>query len=97
MAKLFVCNFPWATTNEELAEHFSDAGFEAVSAQIIEDAATKRSKGFGFVQLKDESQNDEAIEQLHDQDFNGRALVVKHANPDSHPQPRADRASHASR
>ncbi len=79
--KLFIQNFPWSATEADICEHFNDAGFPASKAQVIMDAETKRSKGFGFVQLEDETQNDEAIAHLHDQDFKGRPLVVKHANP----------------
>jgi len=81
MPKLFVQNFPWSTTEHDLKEHFNDAGFEAVAAQVCIDATTKKSKGFGFVQLADESQNDEAIATMHAQDFKGRPLTVKPANP----------------
>lgn len=81
MAKLYVRNFPWETTENDLVEFFNDAGFQAVKAQIIIDAETKKSKGFGFVQLQDETENDEAINALNEQNFNGRTLVVNHAKP----------------
>ncbi len=82
MAKLFVRNFPWSTTETDLVVYFNDNGFPAVKAQIVIDAETKRSKGFGFVQLKDETQNDEAMATLNDSDFNGRKLGVQPAHPD---------------
>ncbi len=83
MPKLFVQNFPWSTTEEDLVNHFTESGFPAVNAKVCIDAETKKSKGFGFVQLKDESDNDEAISTLNGEDFNGRPLTVKPANPPS--------------
>ena len=81
MPKLFVQNFPWSTKEEDLVEHFTEAGFEALNAKVCIDADTKKSKGFGFVQLADESLNDEAIARLNGLDFMGRPLTVKPANP----------------
>ncbi len=79
MAKLFVGGLPWATTNEELSDLFSQAG-AVISAVVIHDRATGRSKGFGFVEMSDEDST-KAIEMFNGSSFGGRSLVVNEARP----------------
>ncbi len=79
MAKLFVGDLPWATTNEELSELFSKAG-QVLSATIIQDKISGRSRGFGFVEMSDEDAP-KAIEMLNGQEYGGRKLVVNEAKP----------------
>jgi len=85
--KLYVGGVPYAATNEDLAAHFAGAG-EVLSAMIIMDKMTRRSKGFGFVEMKDEAAANNAISMFHDQDFMGRRLTVNIAKPMA---PREDR------
>jgi cold-inducible RNA-binding protein len=79
MAKLFVGGLPWATTSDELNQLFSQAG-AVISAVVINDRATGRSKGFGFVEMSDEDSN-KAIEMFNGQEYGGRTLVVNEARP----------------
>ena len=79
MAKLFVGGLPWATTNEELSDLFSQAG-AVISAVVIQDKATGRSKGFGFVEMSDEDAN-KAKDMYNGQEYGGRTLVVNEARP----------------
>src|SRR5437763_4959921 len=76
--KLYVGNLTDDTTEDNLVELFSEYG-EVLSAQIIIDRDTNRSKGFGFVEMADGA--DEAANALNGQDFRGRNLTVNEARP----------------
>src|SRR6478752_6682533 len=76
--KLYVGNLTYDTTEDNLVELFSEYG-EVLSAQIIIDRDTNRSKGFGFVEMG--SGADEAANALNGQDFRGRNLTVNEARP----------------
>jgi RNA recognition motif-containing protein len=78
--KLFVGNLPYTTTNEELAEFFASFG-EVVSAAVIMDRATGRSKGFGFVEMANDNEADAAIAQSDSKELDGRKLTVSEARP----------------
>jgi RNA recognition motif-containing protein len=75
---LFVSNFPFTTTEDELRETF-----QAISAinsvRIILDRETGRSRGFAFVEFADIDALDVAIERLNETEFRGRRLVVSKA------------------
>ncbi|MBP6888563.1 MAG: RNA-binding protein [Candidatus Pacebacteria bacterium] len=85
--KLYVGGIPYTSTNDDLKNHFAAAG-TVVSAQIIIDKMTNRSKGFGFVEMSSEAEAEKAISMFHDQDFQGRRLTVNIARPLA---PREDR------
>src|SRR5437868_8071463 len=76
--KLYVGNLTYDTTEDNLVELFQEFG-EVLSAQIIIDRETNRSKGFGFVEMA--SGADEAATALNGQDFRGRNLTVNEARP----------------
>ena len=78
--KLFVGGLPYATTSDELQNHFAAAG-SVVSAQIITDKFSGRSKGFGFVEMSSDEEAAKAIEMFNGQDFGGRSLAVNEARP----------------
>ena len=90
-SKLYICGIPYTSTNEDLKAHFSAAG-TVVSAQIIIDKMTNRSKGFGFVEMASDAEAQKAIEMYHDQEFQGRRLTVNVARPLA---PREDRPRRA--
>lgn len=78
--KLYVGNLPYSVDDEALHSHF--AQFGAVdSAKVIMDRETGRSKGFGFVEMSDDSAADAAIEKGNGADLNGRAINVSEARP----------------
>jgi RNA recognition motif-containing protein len=77
---IYVANIPWKATEEELRALFADYG-EIDSAKIITDKFTQRSRGFGFVEMKDDEAAKKAIEELNGQDFMGKNLVVNEARP----------------
>ncbi|MBI3984137.1 RNA-binding protein [Candidatus Microgenomates bacterium] len=78
--KLYVGNLPYTTTDDDLAKMFAEFG-AVVSAAVISDKFSGRSKGFGFVEMEDDAAADEAIKQLNDKDFGGRNLRVSEARP----------------
>ena len=78
--KLYVGSLPYETTDEELKEHFSSAG-PIVSANIIMDKFSGRSKGFGFVEFEKDEDAQKAVEQFNGSELGGRKLVVNEARP----------------
>lgn len=84
--KLFVGGLSWGTTDAALAEYFSQIG-PVLSATVITDRYTGRSKGFGFVEMQNDEDADKAKQELNGQTFDGRAIAVSDARPQ---QPRSD-------
>ena len=78
--KLYVGNLPFSATEDELRDLFAEYG-NVMSAAIINDRETGRSRGFGFIEFANNEEGQAAIEALHDQDYNGRPLVVNEARP----------------
>jgi len=74
---LYVGNLPWVTTEEELAKAFSTHG-EVLSARIITDRQTGRSRGFGFVEVND-ADADQMIAAMNGSELAGRVLTVNEA------------------
>lgn len=77
--KLFVGSLPYEFTDGDLQELFESVG-KVVSAKVIMDRETGRSRGFGFVEMSSESEGNEAIEQLAGKKVNGRTIVVNRAH-----------------
>ena len=78
--KLYVGNLSFHLTNDDLQEHFAQAG-TVESAKVIEDRDTGRSRGFGFVEMSSADEAQAAIEQFNGEDLDGRSLVVNEARP----------------
>lgn len=78
--RLFVGGLPFAMTDQELNELFAKHG-TVVSANIIIDRETRRSKGFGFVEMETEEQAQAAIAALNETEVGGRQIVVNVARP----------------
>lgn len=78
--KLFVGSLAWTATDDDLASFFSAAG-TVVSAKVIVDRDTNRSKGFGFVEMSNDDEAKAAIDQLNGKDLKGRAIAVSEARP----------------
>ena len=78
--KLYVGGIPYATTDTELKDLFEQTG-KVLSAVIIIDKMTGRSKGFGFVEMANDADADRAIEEWNGKEFQGRALTVNEARP----------------
>ncbi len=80
MTKLYVGNIPYSMTDQSLMDMFAGYG-NVVSASVIFDRNTRRSKGFGFVELEDDSAAAKAIEELNNKEIEGRTIVVSVARP----------------
>ena len=78
--KLYVGGLPYSTQEDALKELFAQAG-NVVSAVIIMDKMSGRSKGFGFVEMSSDEEAQKAISMFNEQDFEGRKLTVNEARP----------------
>ncbi len=78
--KLYVGNLPYAATEDQLKEHFSQAG-TVTSVALIIDRASGRAKGFGFVEMASGEEAQKAISMFNGQEFMGRAITVNVAKP----------------
>ena len=80
LMNIFVAKLNYATSEDALRQAFEEFG-TVDSAKVIMDRETNRSKGFGFVEMPDDSEAQEAISSLNDSELDGRTIVVKKANP----------------
>ena len=78
--RLYVGNLSYDTTDSSLETAFAQAG-SVVSASVVTDRDTGRSRGFGFVEMADEATAAAAIEQLNGRDLDGRTIKVAEAKP----------------
>ncbi len=78
--KLYVGNLTFNVTSADLEQLFAQHG-DVQSAQVIEDRASGRSKGFGFVEMSSDEEARKAIAALNGQEHDGRALTVNEAKP----------------
>src|SRR5512134_230548 len=78
--KLYVGNLSYNVTEERLQNHFAQHG-SVVSARVITDKFSGRSKGFGFVEMASDAEAAEAMNALNGTDFEGRNIVVSEARP----------------
>lgn len=77
---IYVANIPWKASEDQLRQLFAEYG-EVNSAKIIMDKVTQRSRGFGFIEMTDDSAARNAINSLNGADFMGKNLVVNEARP----------------
>ena len=77
---IFISNLSWAIKDGDLRELFAEYG-EITSAKVIMDRESGRSKGFGFVEMADDSAANQAIEKGNGIELNGRAINVSEARP----------------
>lgn len=78
--KLYVGNLPYSVGDTELQRLFEAHG-SVVSAQVIMDRDTGRSKGFGFVEMGNDSEAQAAISDMNGKEIDGRSLTVNEARP----------------
>lgn len=79
-SKLYIGGLPYSTTDADLQQGFAAAG-TVVSATVIKDKMTGRSKGFGFVEMSNEDEAQSAISMFDGKDFGGRTIRVSEARP----------------
>ncbi|MDR1525348.1 MAG: RNA-binding protein [Tannerella sp.] len=77
---IYVSNLNFSTTDESLQELFSAYG-EVTSSKVITDRDTGRSRGFGFVEMSDDTAGQNAISELNESDFEGKTISVNVARP----------------
>lgn len=77
---IYVGNLAYSVTEDELRNAFAEFG-EVSSVNLIIDRGTGQSKGFGFVEMPDNSEADEAIKALNGVPLNGRSIKVNQAKP----------------
>ena len=78
--RLYVGNIPFTVTEDQLIEHFSQAG-SVISVNLVNDRETGRPRGFGFVDMGTPDDVQKAIEMLNQKEFEGRSLTVNEARP----------------
>ncbi|KAI8813519.1 hypothetical protein BJ742DRAFT_788558 [Cladochytrium replicatum] len=78
-AKVFVGNLSWNTTDESLRQHFSQFG-DISDCVVLRDRETGRSRGFGFVTFSSTENAQTAIDNMNEQDLDGRNVRVNMAN-----------------
>ncbi len=77
---IYVGNLPYGVTEDELQNAFSEFG-EVSSVKIITDRYSGQSKGFGFVEMANDSEADEAINSLNESQMKDRSIKVNQARP----------------
>jgi RNA recognition motif-containing protein len=78
--RLYVGNLPYSATEDQLTELFSRAG-KVDTVRVMRDMATGRARGFAFVEMGSDDEAQKAISEFHEQQMDGRALVVNEARP----------------
>jgi len=87
MMNIYVGNLPYEVTEDDLREAFGSYG-EISSASLITDKFSGQSKGFGFVEMPNNSEADAAIKGLNETPFKGRNIKVNQAKPRGERPPR---------
>jgi RNA recognition motif-containing protein len=81
MAKrLFVGSLPWSVTSEEIRSLFESCG-EVNDAVVITDRQSGKSKGYGFVEFKNDAEGSAAVLKFNGHELSGRKIVVNEAAP----------------
>lgn len=84
--KLYVGGLAYSVTDQELNDFFAAEG-TVVSAFVIKDKESGRSKGFGFVEMEDDQEAQNAIKSLSGKELSGRAIIVNEARPQEERRP----------
>ena len=86
-ARLFVGNLSYQTGETDLQDYFAQAG-SVLSVNLMLDKMSGKSRGFAFVEFSTPEEAQKAIDQFHDQDFQGRKISVNVARPREERAPR---------
>lgn len=89
MVNIFIANLDWSITSEDLKTTFSTFG-TVHYAHVVYEKDTKRSKGFGYVEMEDTDAAINAIQALNGVEINGRAIDVKIASPKNNRPPKKE-------
>jgi RNA recognition motif-containing protein len=82
MTNIFIANLDWDISSDDLKVTFTSFG-KVLYAHVVFDAKTKKSKGFGYIEMETADGAIAAIQALNGMDINGRKLDVKIASPKS--------------
>ena len=93
--KLYVGNLSYATDSQDLLDLFSAIG-SVKTCRIVEDRVTRRSRGFGFVEMSSKAESENAVAQLDGKEIAGRNLRVSKARTAGELAPRIESSSPAS-
>lgn len=77
---IYVGNLSWQMTDEDLRTLFEQYG-SVTSAKIVKDKVSGRSKGFGFVEMPDDNESQNALSSLYETEVLGRKIIVNEAQP----------------
>ena len=91
MKNIYVSNLSFRINDEDLKQTFAEYG-EVISAKVIADNYSGKSRGFGFVEMKNDEEADKAISELNEAEFDGKVMSVAVARPKTD-RPRNDRSS----
>lgn len=78
--KLYVGNLPYGVRDHDLQQSFAQFG-SVISAKVMMERDTGRSKGFGFLEMGSDAEAQAAIQGMHGQPLGGRSLIVNEARP----------------
>lgn len=93
---IYVGNLPYSVKSEELRDAFEPYG-TVTAAEVIFDRRTKRSRGYGFVEMSDDEAGRRAIAALNGSDFQGRELRVDESQPRDQKPERSERSGDTDR
>jgi len=85
--KLYVGGLAYSVTDQELEALFAEQG-KVTSATVIKDRGSGQSKGFGFVEMEDVKEAQNAMKELNGKEVSGRAIMVNQARPQEERRPR---------
>lgn len=88
--KLYVGGLAYSVNDQELEQLFAEQG-KVVSATVIKDRFSGQSKGFGFVEMEDLKEGQNAIKTLNGKEISGRAIMVNQARPQEDRRPSGGR------
>ena len=81
MKKLFVGNLPYGAKETDVQNFFSGHGVTVDTVTVMRDRFTGQARGFGFVEIQDDSAAQQAVDNCHGKELMGRAVVVNEARP----------------
>jgi cold-inducible RNA-binding protein len=84
--KIYVGGLDYGITDQDLEQFFAEQG-KVLSATVIKDKFSGQSKGFGFVEMEDLKEGQNAIKNLNGKELNGRAITVNQARPQEERRP----------
>lgn len=97
--RLFVGNLSYQTAENDLQDHFAQAG-TVTAVNLMMDKLTGKSRGFAFIEFASAEEANKAVEEFHNKEFQGRSLTVNIARPREERAPRwsgGDRAGQGDR